>query len=256
VYFDEKNLVLLIVIIAFTFTCLGVFLVAMANINIKANARRQLELVKNAMETQEKERARIARDLHDSIGQQISAIRLHIGLLAEINDKEELLNAIKEKQSMMSRATDELRTITRNLMPASINEYGLARELNGLVESLCKTNDIRLRIENSNAEKRYLPEFEINLFRIIQEMINNTIKYSAASEIVILLKHGTDYLQIKYTDNGSGFDPAKIKHGLGLRNIEARTKFYLGDYELFSSINKGTEFILTFKNSEIEPYAV
>lgn len=253
---NEKDLILIISIVALTFTFLGVFLVAMANINIKANARRQLELVKNALETQEIERSRIARDLHDSIGAQLSAIRLHVGLLAEPTERSELLNAIKENQSALSRATEELRAITRNLVPVAINQYGLSGELNGFVDNLSRSNNIRLKLENTNAEKRYLLDFEINLFRIIQEMINNTIKYSAASEIGISLKHGNDYLQIRYNDNGCGFDPSKIKQGLGLRNIEARTKFYQGDYQVASTPDKGTEFILTFKNSEIENHAI
>ena len=251
-YLDEKNLVVVIAIIAFTFTFLGVFLVAMAYVNVKANARRQLELVRNAFETQEKERSRIARDLHDSIGQQISAIRLHLGLLTGYEDKNELLNAIREKQVMLVKTNEELRMITRNLMPVSISEYGLAAELNELADSLCKTNDIKLTVVNNDVDKRYRSDFEINLYRILQEMINNTVKYAYASDINVELKHNNEYLLVNYSDNGSGFNPDKVKHGLGLRNIEARTRFYHGEYFLNSSAESGTKFTLRFKSKEVD----
>ncbi len=251
-YLDEKNLVLVIAIIAFTFTFLGVFLVAMAYVNVKANARRQLELVRNAFETQERERSRIARDLHDSIGQQISAIRLHLGLLTSIDDKEELHKAIIEKQVMMVKTNEELRIITRNLMPVSINEYGLSAELNQLADSLRKTNDLLLTVVNNDEAKRYRSDFEINLYRILQEMINNTVKYAYASDINIELNHSNDCFLVNYADNGSGFEPEKVKHGLGLRNIEARTKFYQGEYFLNSSPGSGTKFSLRFKNKEVD----
>jgi signal transduction histidine kinase len=252
VLLDEKNLVVVIAIIAFTFTFLGVFLVAMAYVNVKANARRQLELVRNAFETQEKERSRIARDLHDSIGQQISAIRLHLGLLTTIEDKTELRNAILEKQVMLVKTNEELRMITRNLMPVSISEYGISSELNELADSLFKTNDIVLTIVNNDVDKRYRSDFEINLYRIIQEMINNTVKYAYASDITVDLKHGGEYLLVNYADNGSGFDPDKVKHGLGLRNIEARTKFYHGEYFVNSTPGSGTKFFLKFRNKEVD----
>lgn len=252
-YLDQENLVLLIAIIAFTFTFLGVFLVAMAYINVKANARRQLELVRNAFETQENERARIARDLHDSIGQQISAIRLHIGVLGGIDDKTELRNSILEKQQMLSRAMEELRAISRNLMPVSISEYGVSVVLNEMVNNLRKANHIDLLITNNNEKIRYKPDFEINLFRIIQEMMNNTIKYASASEIKIELKHGDEYLVLTYADNGSGFESEKVKHGLGLRNIEARAKFYNGHYFMNSDVSRGTSFSLRFNNKDIKP---
>ncbi|MEP7265485.1 MAG: histidine kinase [Bacteroidota bacterium] len=225
----------------------------MAYINVKANARRQLELVKNAFETQEKERERIARDLHDSIGQQISAIKLHVGLLGGITDKSNLLSSIIEKQQMLSNTNEELRTITRNLMPVSISEYGVSVVLNELVNNIRKTNNIQLLISNNNEKKRYRPDFEINLFRIIQEMINNTIKYASASEVKIEVKHGDEALVITYADNGSGFESEKVKYGSGLRNIEARTKFYDGNYSINSNIAGGTSFSLRFNIKDIKP---
>lgn len=252
---DEKNLIFVIAIVAFTFSFLGIFLIAMAYINIRANARRQLELVKNAMDTQEKERARIARDLHDSIGQQISAIRLHLGLMTEISDKAELKASIKEKQAMMAQATDELRIITRNLMPVSIVEYGVSGVLTDLVNNLRLTNNIELLLSNNDPKQRYRPDFEINLFRILQELINNTIKYAEATTISIELIHGNTDLKIRYSDNGCGFEQKSVKPGLGLRNIEARTRFYRGDYLMATSPGKGIKYLLTFKNSEIEGYA-
>jgi signal transduction histidine kinase len=249
---DEKNLVLIIVIVAGTFAALGFFLVAMVNINIRANARRQLELVKNAFETQERERARIARDLHDSIGQQISAIRLHLGLLSECESKEELIESIKDKQKMLSRATEELRTITRNLMPVSITEFGIGGTLKELAANIRKTNDIDLIVSDSDENERYQPDFEINLFRILQEMINNTIKYAHANKIYIELKHSDERLALIYSDDGLGFDPEKVRHGLGLRNIEARVKFYQGEYSLESGKTEGTKYFLRFNKSEIQ----
>jgi signal transduction histidine kinase len=249
---DEKNLVVLISIVAATFGILGFFLIAMVNINIRANAKRQMELVKNAFETQERERARIARDLHDSIGQQISAIRLHLGLLSECESKDELVESIKDKQQMLSRATEELRMITRNLMPVAITEYGIGVTLKELVTSLLKANDISLTVSNSNENKRYKPDFEINLFRILQEMINNTIKYAHATNIYIELQHSPERLAVVYSDNGLGFDPEKVKHGLGLRNIEARVNFYRGEYDVESKHAEGTKFFLEFDRSEIQ----
>jgi two-component system, NarL family, sensor kinase len=250
VYLEDKNIILVIAIIAFTFSFLAIFLVMMAYINIRSNARRQLELVRHAMETEEKERSRIARDLHDSIGQQIYAVRLHLGVLPELNDNNSLRTAVKEKQAMLARATDELRVITRNLMPSSINEYGITGALNDLVESVGISGNFQMIIEDNNKEQRYKEEFEINLFRILQEMINNTVKYAEADTIQISLDHSGDQLQLTYSDNGKGFDTA-VRYGMGLKNIEARTKFYKGSYMLSTAPGKGTRYYLNFKNKDI-----
>jgi signal transduction histidine kinase len=251
VYLSQNQITLLVLLIVVTFAILALMLIALVYLNGRANVRRQMELVKTAFDSQEQERARIARDLHDSIGQQISAIRLHIGLLNEIESKQQMKEAIADKQKMLGQVNEELRMITRNLLPRTITEYGLSAALDELKKSLTKTNNIILNIKLPDENVRYKPDFEINIFRILQEMINNTIKYADATSIYIEMWQKDDQLELTYYDNGLGFDPGIVSRGMGLKNIEARVSFYNGDHDMTSSRRGGTRFKINFDLEEI-----
>lgn len=245
----QNDIILLIVFSSLVFAVLVVFVVSLVNINGRIRAQKQIELVRKVFETQEEERKRIALDLHDHFGQQFSAIKLHIGLLHE---PDEGGHAIADTHQMIDTAMDELRMIARNLSPRLIAKSGLVAQLNDLKDSLSKTNALQINITASDKLMRFDPSFEINLYRILEEMINNTLKYAQAKNIYIAVENTPAVLKINYRDDGVGFDTTTVKEGFGLRNIETRVQFYQGRMELRSALLEGTAYAINFEKKKID----
>ncbi len=251
---SQNDIVLLILITAVVIAVLAFFLISLVIINARRNARRQIETIRTIFETQEEERKRIARDMHDGLGAQLSAIKLYVGLLSEPDKSVNTTISLHSTKTLIDSAMRDLRMITRNLLPRTLSEQGLAAQLSEIREVLNETNNIKVIVSINNEKFRFQQEFEINLFRILQEMINNTLKYAHAKTIHISLHLDKSNLKVEYHDDGTGFDIASVKKGLGIKNIETRVKFYDGKIRMESSPLSGTTYTINFaleQNSKI-----
>ena len=207
-------------------------------------------------ETQEQERQRIARDLHDGLGTQFNAIRMYVGLLSEPQDSTDDSISVEHTQGMIDKAVADLRLITWNLLPITFAKYGLIIQLYELKAILNKTNSIKIHISINNEGMRFNQEFEINLYRILQEMINNTLKYAKAGNIYISFESGVNDLKIYFKDDGMGFEKQSMAKGFGIQNIETRVQFYDGRMELKSAPLEGTSYAINFDKKQIEAHHV
>jgi PAS domain S-box-containing protein len=203
-------------------------------------------VIKAIVDTQEKERVRISRDLHDSLGQKLSSILFYLGALKSMQGKanyEETFNKFKDG---LGDAINELSTISFNLMPGSLRDFGLRHAVN----ELCHKNDwgdklkIKVNInENFTIEDKSV---EISLFRIIQEFINNAVKHGGANKVHI--KMGIDKsrtnIVAQLKDNGKGFDVGKMNDfkGMGLKNANTRVEAHNGTVKIDSAVGKGTTY--------------
>lgn len=190
---------------------------------------------------EEKERQRIAADLHDSLGQLLSAIKMN---LSSIEENEGINNApynsiLKKTLLLTDEGCKEVRNISYNLKPNALIEKGLLYALQMFIDKI-DASKIKINLEATGLDKRLPAEVEIVLYRTIQEVVNNVLKHAKASVIDIALIKDEDGLSCTIEDNGIGFNKHIIQYGLGLKSIENRIKYLQGNVEWDSSPYKGT----------------
>ena len=198
--------------------------------------------VSNALvEGEEVERRRIARDLHDGLGSMLSGLKIHLKLAG----KENALSTA-EVGVLLDDSIRELRNISQNLMPESLLKLSLEYALRDLcmANSNVKTSiEFQYLIKESHLPKNY----EIVIYRIIQELLNNALKYANASQILVSCSQNKETFFITVEDNGIGFNVSESKNGMGLKNIKNRVGFLNGKLEIESVENKGTSVYIELK---------
>ncbi|MDG1476296.1 MAG: response regulator [Vicingaceae bacterium] len=205
-------------------------------------------LLERTIETQEQERERISRDLHDGLGQYLVAIKLHLASLSSSFDqKKNIKDELNIVHSIMGNAITELRRICFNALPIVLQEYGLIKAIKQLQFNV-SNKDFIINFNYSEYSPNPTKSLETSIFRIIQEFINNSIKHSGATEVNIELKTAQENTLLSIKDNGVGFNIDKMKYhsGHGLKNIQNRIKSYKGNMSMNSVINKGTELNIKF----------
>lgn len=219
-----------------------------AMMDITERKKMQEELVRNQIETQklitqvtiqtqEKERGVIGRELHDNINQILATAKLCVDMA--INEEQFRKELLHRSYDSISKAINEIRILSKTLVPPSLGDIGLKEALLEMIENISspelmirmKANDIL--IENLSNNKKLI------IYRIVQEQINNILKHSRATESQIELKTHNKKLQLLVKDNGIGFDPRKKAKGIGLNNIISRVEMHNGDMEIISSPGKG-----------------
>jgi len=199
--------------------------------------------VSNALiEGEEVERKRIARDLHDGLGSMLSGLKIHLKLAENQNN----LSAT-DVNVLLDNSIKELRNISQNLMPESLLKLSLEHALQDLCMRNSNANtkiEFQYLIPKPNLPKNY----EIVIYRIIQELLNNALKYAEATEILVSCSQNKETFYITVEDNGIGFDVSdKNNSGMGLRNIRNRVDFLNGKVEIQSEPNKGTAAYIELK---------
>lgn len=199
---------------------------------------------KSLVEGQEEERKRVASELHDGLGILLSTVKLQFTSIKEaLPAKSELLNRASE---LLERASGDVRRISHNLMPGNLVRFGLFDALEDLFESLRDGKLIHAELHVKGSEKRLPENHEIMIYRMAQELVNNTLKHARASNISLLINNMPDEVILHYADDGAGFDPEDIGDGgsLGLRSIRSRVDFLNGDLQIESSPGKGAAFFI------------
>jgi signal transduction histidine kinase len=203
------------------------------------------------LEGQEEERKRIAMDIHDGIGQMLTSLKYQIESI-DVRDSGKAEQKIAEVDQLIKQVIKEVRRVTFNLKPTVLGDYGLQAALNVFVREIGKLTDIQLLYKTTGEIDRLPQKIENNIFRIIQEAINNAIKYSGAHVIEVSLTETENELVISVVDEGKGFDTkivekrsTNIETGRGFFNMYERTEYVNGHLEINSEPGKGTSVILT-----------
>jgi signal transduction histidine kinase len=203
------------------------------------------------LEGQEEERKRIAMDIHDGIGQMLTSLKFQIESI-NLKESEKAQSKISEIDQLIKQIIKEVRKVTFNLKPTVLGDYGLQAALNVFIQEIGKLIDIKLIYKTEGELYRLPQKIENNIFRIIQEAINNAIKYSEAEMIEVFLRQSENDLTIIVKDAGKGFDPkivearsVNIESGRGFFNMYERTEYVNGRLEIISDPGKGTTVMLT-----------
>ncbi len=207
-----------------------------------ADERQKFEQYKTVIEVQESERARIAKDLHDGIGGTLSGIKISLTNLMPVlamGEKEKL--QYERSIDLLNSAVGELRIISHNMMPASLNQFGLVAALRDFCDTVNSMKTIEVRVQSIGEEVRQSRAREIVLYRIVQELINNIVKHARASQALLQLSFDKDLLSVTVEDNGLGFDFLQMDEskGSGWKNIKSRMDFLKGTLD-FRSTRTGT----------------
>lgn len=205
------------------------------------------------LEGQEEERKRLAMDIHDGIGQMLTSLKFQIESVDLNKRPEESQAKLVEIQQLITQVIKEVRRVTFNLKPTVLTDYGLQAALNVFVKEIAKLSDVELTYHSDADGTLRLPQkIENNVFRIIQEAINNAIKYSGASRIEVTLQQSDNVIVIMVKDNGKGFDEklvekrsVNIESGRGFFNMYERTEYINGSLDVKSEPGRGTTIALT-----------
>ncbi|MFY7964277.1 MAG: tetratricopeptide repeat-containing sensor histidine kinase [Chitinophagaceae bacterium] len=237
----KKELLLLILIVVLLIATLITALIFFYNKKNKADAKvkEQQAILTAIFETQEIERSRIAKDLHDGIVQDLTAIKMSIKSAYQIapNNLHQELNTIL---SELDTATKEVREISYQMMPVTLKELGLVKALNELLNRSFVKNNIEFDLNYFGLEERLNENIETTVYRICQELINNTIKHSQATHVSLLLQIRNNTLLFTYEDNGIGFNSKQVKKGIGLNSLNTRIEMVQGSLEFDASETTGT----------------
>lgn len=201
-------------------------------------------LLKKTIETQELERERIARDLHDGVGQSLAAIKLHLECLkANYSSNNSIENELEIIPVILKESIQNLRRICFNTLPLVLQEYGLLEAISEL-RSNVSSSDFEIKFNHNSDFPALTKSLEISIFRIVQEFINNSIKHSKASEVSIKIKNNQEKIILTLKDNGIGFNinDLELSSGQGLKNIKTRIDSFNGEIKINSTLEVGTKF--------------
>jgi PAS domain S-box-containing protein len=198
----------------------------------------QRQLTQATIDSSEKERIEIGKELHDNIGQQLTTIKLYLDLARSTAD-EETLEMVSLATRNVSDVINEIRNLCRSLIPSSLGDLGLQESVNDLIHTLTRTQKVRIRFVAENFDEATVPDNQkLMLFRIVQEQLNNIVKHAHAQKVHVRLS-GANGVKLEIADDGVGFDPATVRRGLGLTNMRNRAEMFGGTVEIKSAPGKG-----------------
>lgn len=203
----------------------------------------QQNLLYGTIVAQEKERQRIAQDLHDDVGSKLNVIFLHLHRLRKLNKQSKnLQEPLIELHALLQTTIETSRRIAHDLLPPTLEKFGLSEAVEELCNHYERTEAISVTLQVETVHQSVLSKFEeLTFYRILQELFHNTIKYASAKRIDIKLKTTSRHVQLTYKDDGKGFDmnDREVQTGLGLRNIANRMNMINGTYELKTMPSEG-----------------
>ncbi|TPV33422.1 sensor histidine kinase [Paucihalobacter ruber] len=209
----------------------------------------QKTLINAIIETQEKERNRIAQDLHDDISSGLNVVAINCYMLKtpnlDYNEQLKITNTILE---LTNKVLQSSRRIAHDLLPPVIDKFGLHEGIKELVENINNIGQLQIKYNNHLNFDDLAHEKHLHVFRILQELINNSLKHSEANTITIDFNQDSDGIKLHYSDNGKGFDVTNSVHkkGLGMKNIESRISLLQAKLTVDSKLNQGTHFLIHF----------
>ncbi len=206
---------------------------------------KQKEITDAVFTAQENERTHIGRELHDNVNQLLGATHLYIDMARKNEDaRDSLLNSAS---SYTYNAIQEIRKLSKSLITPSIIDVGLIDSIKYVTEEIMLVHPIKIMFKARGfIEEGLTQKFKLNIFRIVQEQINNILKHAKAKNITITIEESVDRILFSIIDDGTGFNIAKTKPGIGITNIKSRCELYNCIMILSSALGKGTTLSITF----------
>ena len=214
----------------------------------------QKQILQATIETQERERKRIAQDLHDAISAKLNVVSLHINMLLDGSlTTSEQQDALGNVLGVTTTVLESSRKIAHDLLPPILENFGLAEALKELLADFSGTKKVVAQHDITYLTSLTKTE-ELHLFRIVQELLNNAIRHGKATIMRLQLNDSDGVMKLKFKDNGKGFlvKQALKESGLGLKNIKSRVAILNGELQVQSSLNQGATFTINIKHNNYE----
>ncbi len=220
-------------------------------------ARHRQQLMEATFRGQEEERKRLAEDMHDGIGTMLSITKMSLNQLEkQLGSTMELALQFQKTRSMIDETMTNVRRISRNLVPTTLERFGLLAALEELAER-ATTPETDVQLVYTESATQLLPVTELMFYRIAQELVNNAIRHARASHITIQLVYFESEVRLSVLDDGVGFDVDAVMEnrqtGLGLRNIESRLNVVNGHVTFDSSPGRGSRTHVQVHLHEVHP---
>ena len=199
----------------------------------------EAKLLAAIISTEEKERKHFAKELHDGLGPVLSSAKMTISAIDKKNIEEKNTGLLDKVEKLVDNAILTTKEISNHLTPHVLARYGLKKAIETFIRNAMISEMIQISLSANIDKKRYKESVEVVLYRIFCELINNTQRHAFASKITISLTDDNKNIELKYEDNGVGFDSSNEKYGMGLTNIVSRVKALHGTIDLISSPQKG-----------------
>lgn len=218
-------------------------------------SRREAEkrLINAIIQTEEKERRRFAKDLHDGLGPLLSTVKLSVSTLNEMENDTDKKHIIQNADLIINESIKSIKEISNNLSPHILNNFGLASALKNFTNKIQESKAININFDSNAFDQRYDENIEVVLYRVTCELINNTLKHANAKNIEILLTHQPKLIIISYSDDGIGFNVNEVIYdnanptGMGYKNIISRINTIKGKIEIESNRETGTKILIRVK---------
>ena len=209
----------------------------------------QKELLRSVILTQEAERKRIAQDLHDDISSKLNVVSLNTHLLKTPNLSDDEIQEITDNiTELTQKALENSRRIAHDLLPPVLEKFGLNAGIEELIVEVTSSKVVKVNYENKTTFDIIDNDKHLHVFRILEELMNNSLRHGKASLISIVFEKKNEKNWCFYTDDGIGFEMKNNENqkGLGMKNIESRIAFLNGNITLESSVNKGISVVFNF----------
>jgi signal transduction histidine kinase len=249
VQISKKNYLLAGIVLLIVFLKLLILSVWL-RVRLKQKARFQKEIMKQqelatkaVLAAEEKERQRIARDLHDGVGQMMSVAKMNLSAFEsdmQFTNKDQQLS-FEKIIDLVDESCREVRAVSHNMMPNALLKNNLAIAIRDFVDKIEKRS-LKVRVYTEGLDSRMDSNLEIVLYRVIQECVNNVIKHAEASRLDISVLKDKEGISATIEDNGKGFDIGDKENfeGIGIKNIITRIEYLKGIVDFDSSPGKGT----------------
>ena len=205
---------------------------------------KQLVATQAVLDGETRERTRLARDLHDGLGSMLTGVKLNLPELKQgVTPGNADVERFNKALGLLDESVREMRRVAHHLMPDSLSRFGLK----SAVDDFCRNLSPNIVFDYFGEEARLEPNLEVVIYRSIHELVNNALKYSGASQIMVQIMQEPERIAFIVQDDGCGFDPDVAAEGTGLRNVKTRIASFGGNFRIDSKAGEGTEVIVELR---------
>ena len=214
------------------------------------------QLLSTVLRTEERSRSQFAKELHDGMGPLLSSAKMSLSAISAENMSEQQREILQNTRFVIDEAIRSVREISNNMSPQILMDFGLAQGVQSFLSRIQSLHAIEITFDTNLDKERFDNDIEVVLYRVVCELVNNSLKHSSCSKIEISLMLKDSYLTLQYNDNGCGFNPDKvISNGMGLSNIISRVDSLNGELQITSSEGNGARVFTRINTVQSEPCA-
>jgi signal transduction histidine kinase len=217
---------------------------AQAAVAVDTAARVAQDALRRAVEGQELERRRLARELHDETGQALTSILLGLGALEDVDGGEALNAAVAELRDLVVATLQDVRRLAVELRPTALDDFGLTAALERLTDNFAEQTGIEIELAAGLGNDRLPSDVETVLYRLVQEALTNVVKHAHAEHVIIVLQQKQGVVSAVIEDDGRGFTDGEGQRGLGLVGMRERVALVDGSFRIESSPTSGTTLVV------------